>query len=561
MPASRHAAVSADSVLDINQLYVSRTSREPEKKEVPRNILFQLTLRQHILLVQHVGVGRMTLDIENDLQRRPETMDEDKEKAIEPLAENSDGVLSDAEVKEVAGLPPWDTDDENPYNWPAGKKAWQIGMAASSAFLASLSISIMTPSVGQLMREFDINSTQAILPLSLYVFALALGPVVGGPLSETIGRYPVFLLATPIGALFVLGSALTHSFVGLCILRFLAGFCFGPGLAISAGVLNETYKPEKRGLPSTLFILTPFLGPGLAPAIGAFVSNRMGWRWTQYTILFFAAWTLGITIVVGRETFHPVLKARRLKKLGQTVTEKKEFGQIARHFLTIAVLRPVHMLFTEPIVGLVCLYAACEFATLFTFFAAVPYVFQGVYHFSIEQTGLVFLSIVTGCLLGTVTVVLCDIFLYRRQLHLHPPHMVPPEYRLYPAMIGSIGPPIALFWFAWTARADISWASPTFSMVAFAWGNLCIFISTMQYMVDTYHGSTVASAASANSLARYGLAGAFPLFTLQMYTKLGINWASSLLGFIALALMPVPWVFFKYGKRIRARSQYETASY
>lgn len=37
----------------------------------------------------------------------------------------------------------------------------------------------------------------------------------------------------------------------------------------------------------------------------------------------------------------------------------------------------------------------------------------------------------------------------------------------------------------------------------------------MQYIVDTYHGSVVASAASANSLARYGFAGAFPLFTIQ----------------------------------------------
>lgn len=43
-----------------------------------------------------------------------------------------------------------------------------------------------------------------------------------------------------------------------------------------------------------------------------------------------------------------------------------------------------------------------------------------------------------------------------------------------------------------------------------------------------------------------------------MYEKLGINWASSLLGFIAIALLPIPWVLFKYGATIRAKSQYET---
>ncbi|OKP07866.1 hypothetical protein PENSUB_5762 [Penicillium subrubescens] len=93
----------------------------------------------------------------------------------------------------------------------------------------------------------------------------------------------------------------------------------------------------------------------------------------------------------------------------------------------------------------------------------------------------------------------------------------------------------------------------------FAWGNLCVFVSTTQYIVDTYHGLTVASAMSANSLARYGLAAAFPLFTIQMYTKLGIGWASSLLGFIAVALLPVPWLFFVSGHKLRRVSRFETA--
>lgn len=98
----------------------------------------------------------------------------------------------------------------------------------------------------------------------MYVFALGLGPVVGGPLSETVGRHPVFLFGLIGGTLFTLGAGFTHSFAGLCILRFLAGFCFAPSLAISTGTINEMYKPVDRGLPSTLFILTPFLGPGFA---------------------------------------------------------------------------------------------------------------------------------------------------------------------------------------------------------------------------------------------------------------------------------------------------------
>lgn len=113
------------------------------------------------------------------------------------------------------------------------------------------------------MLEFNISSTVAFLPLSLYVFALGLGPVLGGPLSEVAGRQTVFAMAVSLGGLFALGSGLTHSFAGLCIMRFLSGFFYGPSLSIGSGVLQETYLPIERGRPGALFVLSPFLGPGL----------------------------------------------------------------------------------------------------------------------------------------------------------------------------------------------------------------------------------------------------------------------------------------------------------
>lgn len=41
-----------------------------------------------------------------------------------------------------------------------------------------------------------------------------------------------------------------------------------------------------------------------------------------------------------------------------------------------------------------------------------------------------------------------------------------------------------------------------------------------------------------------------------MYEKLGYQWATALLGFLMLAMLPFPYLFFKYGKRIRARSKF-----
>jgi MFS family permease len=129
--------------------------------------------------------------------------------------------------------------------------------------LSSFGSSVVSPATGQLMEEFGVTLTQAIVPLTTYVVALGLGPVVGGPLSETVGRYPVFAIATPIGLAFTLATGFCTNFAGVCILRFLSAFALAPSLAVSSGVINDAFRPHERGLPSVVFILMPFLGPGM----------------------------------------------------------------------------------------------------------------------------------------------------------------------------------------------------------------------------------------------------------------------------------------------------------
>ena len=61
-----------------------------------------------------------------------------------------------------------------------------------------------------------------------------------------------------------------------------------------------------------------------------------------------------------------------------------------------------------------------------------------------------------------------------------------------------------------------------------------------------------ASALAANMVLR-SLGGAFlPLAGEDMYNALGLGWGNSLLAFVGLAIMPVPFLIFKYGHRIRA---------
>jgi hypothetical protein len=81
-------------------------------------------------------------------------------------------------------------------------------------------------------------------------------------------------------------------------------------------------------------------------------------------------------------------------------------------------------------------------------------------------------------------------------------------------------------------------------------------LSATTYLVDVYGASHGSSAVAANGILRYGFGAAFPLFTLQMYEAMGVHWAGSVFAFVGLALTPVPWVFFKWGDKLRERSRY-----
>ena len=94
------------------------------------------------------------------------------------------------------------------------------------------------------------------------MLALGFGPIVAGPLSETVGRYPLYIAGVPLGGLLAMGAGFTSNFGALLFLRFASTFCWGPVLAVAAGSVSETFKPKARGPVIAVFITMPFLGPG-----------------------------------------------------------------------------------------------------------------------------------------------------------------------------------------------------------------------------------------------------------------------------------------------------------
>ncbi|KAK9456500.1 major facilitator superfamily domain-containing protein [Dipodascopsis uninucleata] len=441
----------------------------------------------------------------------------------------------------------------NPRNWPSWKRWFTTLVVAWMSLVVTFGSSIYVSGTITMAIEFGVGRTVALLGLSLYLLGLAFGPVIAAPLSETVGRLGIYRYSLVLSLLFTLGVARAHNIGTVLVCRFFAGLFASPVLAVAGGSIQDVWRMEELSLAMATFCLAPFAGPVLGPIIGGFLIERKSWRWTMYVLMMFCGAILPL-IWCLEETYKPVIIKKLAKKHGYPLPPKPEPKAALTLLFTVVLKRPFEMLFVEPIVQLLSLYMAFVFAVLFGFFEAFPFVFTTVYEFSYGDQGLTFIGIGVGLLIGTLTYIIMDARIFKPEfLKPNPPA---PESRLITLKIGSILLPIGLFWLAWTSRKSVHWIVPVISGVPFGMALLLLFFTVMNYFAMCYPPMSLASAIAANNLLRYLMASAFPLFTIQMYEKLHIDWATSLYGFVCVALMPVPWFLDRYGAHLRSKSRF-----
>jgi multidrug resistance protein len=447
----------------------------------------------------------------------------------------------------------WSKDKTNPRNWTLLRKTTSTLIICAIGFTTTLAASIYSPGHTQVQNAFNTSTTVSLLPLSSYSLGLAFGPMISSPCSETFGRKFVYLLTLPLFDIFMLGSGLSHNIASLIICRFLAGLFAAPGVSVAAATISDFTEPCERVVPLAMYYSVPFVGSAIGPLIGGFVVQEKGWRWTAWVVLIMAA-VFHPCAMFLRESYKTIILQRRARKEGVQVENGSKVR--LRMLVTSTIIRPLHMLLTEPLVGFLCLYTGFQFALLYTFVVASPWVFQTVYGFSLAAQGLSFLGLVVGCLVAPVILISVDSVLRKRE-PVQQDGSFNPERKLYTALYGSLVLPIALFWFGWTARPSIHWISPIVAQGTALLGSILIYVPCNFYMLDVYGSKYGASASGASSLSRYTLSAAFPLFVTQMYEALGVDWATSVLGFAALIMAPIPWLFYWFGPRLRARSAYD----
>jgi MFS family permease len=458
-----------------------------------------------------------------------------------------------------------ESDPLNPHNWSRVTRWCATFTVASIGFIVGFASSIDSAALPQASAEFGVSEVTESLATGLFLIGFGCGALLAGPISETVGRNPVYIVTMTLYMIFIMASGLAPNIGAQLAFRFLAGLFGSTPLTCAGGSVSDLWNPMERVYAFPVFANAAFMGPIFGPVIGGFIgqSSRVSWRWCEWVTLIISGAILVIVVLFQPETYAPILlkwKAAHLRELTGDDRYRAEIEireETFLHRIRKALYRPFILTFQEPIIMLVALYLTVIYILLFTFLDGYTYIFTNTYGFSQGITGLAFLGIGIGLCFASLLVPVIYVWARRdlEKIKAEGGDRLPPEFRLWYGMFGAPAIPISIFWLGWTAYPSISYWCPLVATVVFGYGILCIFISCYQYIIDSYE-TFAASALASVTLIRYVAAGGMVEVAIPMYSNLGVHWTLTILGAISTLMVPVPYLFYFYGKKIRGKSKY-----
>ena len=262
-------------------------------------------------------------------------------------------------------------------------ESWGLTLLLGAlAAMTALAIDMSLPALPTLTRELAASPQSVQLTLNLFILGYAFGQLVYGPLSDRFGRRRMLLTGLTVYTIAGFACALAPSIEVLVSARLVQGFgaCVGP--VLGRAVVRDHMTGRRAAQTLSYITLTMALAPLVAPMIGGFLLNHLGW---PSIFVFFG--TFGLALIgatwfgLAESLKHPDLQALRVSRL------------LSNYRTFFANRLCVGYAFVNGFV----------FAGLFAFLSGSPYVLIEVYGVPSSRFGLYFAWSACGVILGAFT--------------------------------------------------------------------------------------------------------------------------------------------------------------
>lgn len=243
-----------------------------------------------------------------------------------------------------------------------------------------LSIDMYLPALPQLTRELGATSAEVQSTLMTVLLGLALGQIVAGPISDSVGRRKPLLVGLIIYVAASVLCALSGSVYLLAALRFLQGFGASAGMVIARAAVRDLYSGAEAARFFASLMLVVGVSPILAPIIGGQILRYTNWRGVFGVLTVLGVVLVLVVLLVLPETKPP--QWRQPARLGAT-------------------LRTFRFVLREPMFLGNTLASGFMMSAMFAYVSGSPFVFQGIYGLSPQGYSLLFGVNAIGLVGGT----------------------------------------------------------------------------------------------------------------------------------------------------------------
>ncbi|KAE8155213.1 major facilitator superfamily domain-containing protein [Aspergillus avenaceus] len=425
--------------------------------------------------------------------------------------------------------------------------------------------SVYPNAVTPLSEHFNISEQAARVGQMIFLVAYAFGCELWAPWSEEFGRWPIMQLSLFLVNIWQIPCALAPNYGTIVVCRFLGGLSSAGG-SVTLGMTADMWEPDDQGFAVAYVVLSSVGGTTIGPIFGGMIQQWLKWEWNFWIQLIFGGVTQIVHFFFVSETRATILIDREAKRRRKTGEDPNVYGPNemktprldAKDVLRVW-RRPFEMFLREPIVLFLSLLSGFSDALIFTCIESFNLVFKQ-WGFDALQIGLCFISIVIGYVVA-YGIFLPDIWRQSRIRQKDGNTSRLAERRLLLLLFIAPLETIGLFGFAWTSMGPeyTHWIVPLVFVFLIAIANYGIYMATIDYMVAAY-GPYSASATGGNGFARDLLAGLSAMYATPMYENIGgrfhLQWASTILGCLAVLVTIPIYIFYWKGPQIRAKSKF-----
>lgn len=331
--------------------------------------------------------------------------------------------------------------DEDPYNWPRGKKLGVLFVHAFHCMAATLSMTALISAYSQLAEEFGMAEHDCTYLTLVQIIVLGVAPLAWGPLATVYGRRPIFLVSLILSVIGNVACAVSPNYGAMMVFRIFTAFFLSPANVLGSAVVTEMFFRTQRARAVGISTLMFSLGIPFGPFIFGFVAPRAGFRWVFWVLAIVNGVQAILNFFIGYET----LFIRTLNTQESDSEERpRDFRGKFLNFERIGSRRISKIDFLKPLAIATCARAilpALAQSVLFLFgsiflVVEIPLQLEHKFQLSSDEVSLQYLGMIVGCMLAEpVGGLLSDVGMNLRRVT-RDGDMAPPEFRLWLSYAG-----------------------------------------------------------------------------------------------------------------------------